>query len=121
MDRDHPPNYVRFRLGPDGAISLGVTVKAPGAAMTGTAVELAALNRPAEPDLPPYQRLLGDALAGDASLFTTEQSVEAAWAVVEPVLDDPSAPHRYEPGTWGPDEAQRLTAHHGGWHDPSAS
>ncbi len=120
-DRDHPPNYVRFRLSPEGAISLGVMVKAPGETMSGTDVELAVLDRPAGGDVPPYQRLLGDALMGDASLFATEQGVEAAWAVVDPVLDDPAAPHRYQPGTWGPDEAQHLAASHGGWHDPAGS
>ncbi|SNT55788.1 glucose-6-phosphate 1-dehydrogenase [Asanoa hainanensis] len=118
-DRDHPPNYVRFKLGPDGAICLGVMVKAPGEAMRGKDVELAAMDRPATADLPPYERLLGDALMGDASLFTTEQGVEAAWAVVEPVLDDSSAPLPYAPGTWGPEQAATLTAAHGGWHDPT--
>ncbi|HEV7707918.1 MAG TPA: glucose-6-phosphate dehydrogenase [Asanoa sp.] len=120
-DRGHPPNYVRFRLSPEGAISFGVTVKAPGEAMSGSDVELAALERPAEYDLPPYQRLLGDALAGDASLFATEQGVEASWSVVDPVLDSTAAPHRYAPGTWGPEEAQHLTASHGGWADPAPS
>jgi glucose-6-phosphate 1-dehydrogenase len=98
-----------------------VMVKAPGEAMSGTDVELAVLDRPAGGDVPPYQRLLGDALLGDASLFTTEQGVEAAWTVVDPVLDDPAAPLRYAPGTWGPDQAQHLTANHGGWHDPAGS
>ncbi|GIF75834.1 glucose-6-phosphate dehydrogenase [Asanoa siamensis] len=121
-DHDHPPNHVRFKLGPDGAISLGVTVKAPGGeSMRGTDVELAALDRPMEPDLPPYQRLLGDALDGDASLFTTQRGVEAAWSIVEPVIDDSTAPHVYQPGTWGPDEASALTASHGGWYDPSGA
>ncbi|MEV4617385.1 glucose-6-phosphate dehydrogenase [Asanoa sp. NPDC049573] len=120
-DRGHPPNFVRFRLSPEGAISFGVTVKAPGETMSGDDVELAALKRPAKPDLAPYQRLLGDALAGDASLFATEQGVEASWSVVDPVLDDRTAPHIYEPGTWGPEEAQKLTASHGGWSDPAAS
>jgi glucose-6-phosphate 1-dehydrogenase len=89
--------------------------------MSGSDVELSALERPAQFDLPPYQRLLGDALVGDASLFATEQGVEASWAVVDPVLEDTSAPLRYAPGTWGPEEAQHLTASHGGWHDPAAS
>ncbi|GIF49173.1 glucose-6-phosphate 1-dehydrogenase [Asanoa ferruginea] len=120
-DRGHPPNYVRFRLSPDGGIAFGVTVKAPGESMHANDVELAAVERPSHFDLPPYQRLLGDALVGDASLFATEQGVEASWAVVDPVLEDTTAPHRYAPGTWGPEEAQRLAASHGGWHDPVAS
>ncbi|GAA1881333.1 glucose-6-phosphate dehydrogenase [Asanoa iriomotensis] len=118
-DRHHPPNYVRFRLSPEGMISMGVTVRKPGQTMSGTDVELAALDRPAEADMPPYERLLGDALAGDAMLFATEAGVEAAWAVVDPVLEDQTAPLPYRPGTWGPEPAQSLMASHDGWHDPA--
>ncbi|MEV0718087.1 glucose-6-phosphate dehydrogenase [Asanoa sp. NPDC050611] len=117
-DRDHPPNHVRFRLSPEGVISLGVTVRAPGETMSGADVELAALDRPAVADVPPYERLLGDALVGDASLFTTEPGVEAAWAVVDPVLEDHTAPISYDTATWGPEPARNLMSAHGGWHDP---
>jgi glucose-6-phosphate 1-dehydrogenase len=119
-NRAHPPNYLRFALAPDTTISVGATVKAPGEAMTGTDVELALQERPGPADLAPYERLLGDALSGDASLFAREDGVEAAWAVVDPVLGDATALHRYEAGTWGPQQARDLMAGHRGWRDPGA-
>jgi glucose-6-phosphate 1-dehydrogenase len=114
-----PPNYLRFALSPDISISLGARVKAPGEAMKGTDVELALHEQPGSAELAPYERLLGDALNGDASLFAREDAVEAAWAVVEPVLGDAVPLRRYQPGTWGPDQALDLMAGHGGWHDPT--
>jgi glucose-6-phosphate 1-dehydrogenase len=113
------PNHLRFTLSPDIAISLGARVKAPGEAMAGRQVELSVHEQPGSAELAPYERLLGDALAGDASLFARQDSVEAAWAVVDRVLDDATPLHRYQPGTWGPAEAAALMAHHGGWHDPA--
>jgi glucose-6-phosphate 1-dehydrogenase len=65
-----------------------------------------------------YERLLGDAMAGDAMLFAREDAVEAAWQVVEPILETATPVHEYAPGTWGPREADRLAADIGGWHDP---
>jgi glucose-6-phosphate 1-dehydrogenase len=111
-------NYVRFSLSPDIAISLGARIKAEGEAMTGTDVELALHEQPGPAGLAPYERLLGGAMDGDASLFAREDAVEAAWAVVDAVLDDATPLHRYQPGTWGPDHAANLTARHDGWHDP---
>jgi glucose-6-phosphate 1-dehydrogenase len=115
----HPPNYLRFVLSPDISISLGATVKAPGEAMKGIDVELALPEQPGSAELAPYERLLGDALEGDASLFAREDAVEAAWAVVEPVLGDAVPLRRYRPGAWGPERARDLMAGHGGWHDPN--
>jgi glucose-6-phosphate 1-dehydrogenase len=115
----HPPNYLRFALTPDISISLGATVKAPGEAMEGTDVELALHEQRGSAELAPYERLLGDALKGDASLFAREDAVEAAWAVVEPVLGDAVPLRRYQPGTWGPEQARDLVAGQGGWHDPT--
>jgi glucose-6-phosphate 1-dehydrogenase len=66
----------------------------------------------------PYERLLGDAMRGDATLFTREDEVEAAWRVVDPVLAEAPPVCLYEPRTWGPPEADRLVAPDGGWHDP---
>ena len=68
----------------------------------------------------PYERLLGDAMAGDATLFAREDAVEAAWAIVEPILGNQTPVHAYEPGSWGPVEANRLTDDVGGWARPSA-
>ena len=114
-------NYVRFRLSPDIAISLGARIKAAGQAMKGTGVELALHEERGLAELAPYDRLLGDAMDGDASLFAREDAVEAAWAVVDPVLGGTTPLHRYQPGTWGPEEAADLTARHGGWHDPRSA
>jgi glucose-6-phosphate 1-dehydrogenase len=78
-------------------------------------------SQPGSAELAPYERLLGDALEGDASLFAREDAVEAAWAVVDPVLGATTPLHRYQPGTWGPEQARDLVASHGGWHDPDLS
>ena len=114
----HQSNYFRFRLGPEVVIATGARVKKPGEGMQGEGVELVARHDPTVDTAPPYQRLLGDALRGDASLFVSDESVEAAWRVVEPVLGDPSRPIEYEPGTWGPPEARKVFVGEEGWHDP---
>jgi glucose-6-phosphate 1-dehydrogenase len=113
----HAPNYVRFRVSPDVIISLGARIKAPGEAMVGENVELLARDSTAD-DMMPYERLLGDALRGDAMLFVREDEVEAAWRVVEPILGDATPIRDYEPGTWGPAEAAALVGEDGGWHNP---
>ena len=112
-------NYFRFRLGPEVVISAGARVKRAGDEMLGEPVELVARRSPACEDLP-YERLLGDAVRGDASLFTRDDIVEAAWCVVDPILHNPAPVERYEPGTWGPATATKLIAGHEGWHDPKA-
>jgi glucose-6-phosphate 1-dehydrogenase len=109
------PNYVRFRLGPDVAIALGVRSKAPGEAMVGKDVELLAVQDVGD-DMGAYERLLGDAMKGDATLFAREDAIEAEWRIVAPILASAAPPHEYEPGTWGPIEADRLIP--GGWHAP---
>jgi len=110
-------NYFRFRLGPEVVIATGARVKQSGDAMRGEDVELVARSRPAR-ETPPYKRLLGDALRGDSSLFTRDDAVEAAWRVVDPVLDLPSPVEFYEPGTWGPPSAQDIVDGDERWHDP---
>jgi glucose-6-phosphate 1-dehydrogenase len=112
------PNYFRFRLGPDVLIATGARAKAPGETMAGMPVELIVRGNPADA-MQPYERLLGDALLGDGSLFTRDDCVEAAWRVVEPILEDPAPPIEYAPATWGPPEAQRIIAGSGGWHSPA--
>ncbi|HTQ43188.1 MAG TPA: glucose-6-phosphate dehydrogenase [Polyangiaceae bacterium] len=111
--------YFRFRVGPDvSALALGMRVKRPGDAMVGREVELLASEDIAR-DMLPYERLLGDAMRGDASLFAREDAIEAQWRIVDPVLDLDSAPYPYEPGSWGPTEADRLVARiPGGWRKP---
>jgi glucose-6-phosphate 1-dehydrogenase len=110
-------NSVRFRLSPEIVIALRARAKAPGEALRGEQIELTVRHHPAEELPAPYDRLLGDALEGDPSLFAREDTVEAAWRIVEPVLDGAVPVHHYRPGTWGPRQAARLAP--AGWHDPS--
>ncbi len=110
-------NYFRFRLSPEVVISAGARVKRAGDEMLGEPVELVARRSPAGADLP-YDRLISDAIRGDASLFTRDDSVEAAWRVVEPILDNAAPPAKYKPGTWGPAAATAVVAGKEGWHNP---
>jgi len=113
-----PANYMRFRLAPVSSIALGARVKSAGKEFVGDQRELYMLEE--EPgEQAPYERLLGDALAGDGALFTREDAVEAAWAVVDPVLQKHPRALRYARGTWGPKEADALLAAFGPWHNPS--
>ncbi|WP_421759015.1 glucose-6-phosphate dehydrogenase [Devosia sp.] len=112
-------NYVRFRLGPQVMIGIGARRKAPGSQMIGEAVELAALDDTTD-DMLPYERLIGDAMDGRRQLFTRQDAAELAWRIVEPILDDPSTPETYAPGTWGPATAMEGFAPPGGWVDPAA-
>ena len=110
-------NYLRFRLGPSVLISLGARAKVPGEAMIGEEVELIARHHAGD-EMAPYERLLGDAMRGDAALFAREDSVEAAWRVVDPILGNATPVYTYAPNTWGPPEADALVAGDGGWHNP---
>jgi glucose-6-phosphate 1-dehydrogenase len=110
-------NYFRFRLSPEVVISAGARVKRPGEEMVGDAVELLACHSLAG-EKSPYERLLGDAIRGDASLFTRDDVVEAAWRVIDPMLHSSDAVEEYEPGTWGPAAARAVVAGDEGWHDP---
>ncbi len=112
-------NYLRFRLSPDSAIGLAARVKIAGKQFVGVQRELYLLEeQPGEET--PYERLLGDAMAGDGALFTREDAVEAAWAVVEPVLKRHHRVRPYKRGTWGPKEADAIIAAPNGWHNPRA-
>jgi glucose-6-phosphate 1-dehydrogenase len=111
-------NTLSLRLSPDVFISLGARVKRPGEQITSEPAELKVVHHATADDLGAYERLLGDAMEGDAMLFAREDGVEAAWRVVEPILDDPTPVHEYAPGTWGPTEADALTTEVGGWHAP---
>ena len=110
-------NYVRFRLQPVSAIALAARVKRPGKEFVGEQRELY-LCEDAPNDKSPYERLLGDAMAGDGALFTSQDAVEAAWAVVDPVLVNHHPVLPYQPGTWGPTASDSLIAGDGGWHNP---
>ena len=119
-----PPqgNYARFRLSPEVSISIGARAKRPGEGMVGRPVELSVMEEPAQGQdgrMDAYERLLGDAMAGDATLFARQDVVEAAWAIVDPVIHDPSPLYEYLPGTWGPKEADALVEECGGWNTPA--
>ncbi|MGY0633048.1 glucose-6-phosphate dehydrogenase [Luteimonas sp. A478] len=110
-------NYFRLRLSPEVVISTGVRVKRAGDQMRGEAVELTARHQHVD-EKSPYERLLGDAIRGDAGLFTSDAAVEAAWRVVDPVLRDHAPVEIYDPGTWGPASAAAIVEGEEGWHDP---
>jgi glucose-6-phosphate 1-dehydrogenase len=122
FDQDEPrgANNLHFRLGPDVFIALGALAKQPGEDMEGEEVELVARHHAGD-EMAPYERLLGDAIRGDSSLFARQDSVEAAWRVVDPVLRANTPLHPYEPNTWGPPEADRIIARDGAWHNPAAT
>lgn len=110
-------NYFRFRLSPEVLISAGVRVKQVGKDMRGEPVELIARHQP-QREKSPYERLLGAAIRGDASLFTRDDSVEAAWRVVDPILGSATPLAEYEAGTWGPATTAAVVVGEEGWHDP---
>jgi glucose-6-phosphate 1-dehydrogenase len=109
-------NYFRFRLSPDVIIALGARVKKSGEQMVSEPTELRLVHHQDSYEMLPYERLLGEAMEGDTSMFAREDSVDAAWAIVEPILGDVTPVHEYAPGSWGPVDADRLTAEVGGWH-----
>jgi glucose-6-phosphate 1-dehydrogenase len=111
-------NYVRFRLSPDVTIAVGARVKRPGEEMIGNETELSFVHHPHGDEMDAYERLIGDAMEGDPTLFARQDAVEGAWSIVDPILHIDSAPIEYEPGTWGPAEADRLTDPIGGWQPP---
>jgi glucose-6-phosphate 1-dehydrogenase len=113
-------NYLRFRLGPDRiAIALGVRTKDAGEAMVGEETELYACNSRGD-EMTPYERLLGDAMRGDATLFARQDSVEVAWDIVDRLLASGPRAEPYSSATWGPTAAARMTERFGGWYDPPA-
>jgi glucose-6-phosphate 1-dehydrogenase len=111
-------NFFRFRLSPDVFISIGARAKKPGESMLGEEVELVARHDPPG-ELMPYERLLGDAMRGDQRLFAREDAIEAAWRVVDPILDNVTPVYHYEPGSWGPTEVERIRPPDG-WQDPTS-
>jgi glucose-6-phosphate 1-dehydrogenase len=111
-------NYLRFRLNPDVTIALGAQIKKPGERMLAESTELKLVHNPDGEEMDAYERLLRDAMHGDGTLFARQDGVEAAWAIVQPILSGDTPLHEYECGTWGPSEADRLTASVGGWSNP---
>ncbi len=111
------PNHMRFRISPDITIALGVNALSPEDESVGLTTEMIASRRPAAGEMDAYERVLGDAMHGDATLFAREDYVEEAWRIVDPVLRAGTPVHEYLQGTWGPPEVQAVTPE-GGWHNP---
>ncbi len=114
---DGRANYLRFRLSPRSAVALAARVKRAGKEFTGEQRELF-LSEEQPDEQTPYERLLGDAIAGEGALFAREDCVEAAWAVVDPVLTKHHRAFPYKPGSWGPKQSDALIGANGGWHNP---
>ena len=110
-------NYMRFRISPDVAIAMGMTVMSPGDSLQGEPVEMVASRQPGTEEMDAYERVLRDAMAGDATLFAREDYVEEAWRIVDPLLKEETPVYQYDPGEWGPEEVERLLPP-GGWVNP---
>ena len=120
-DRVPPQNYFRFQFNPEVEIAVGTQVKEPGEVMRGHQVELLAGSETGKEMMDAYERLLGDAMRGDSTLFARADEVEAAWRVVDPVLSADTPVYEYEQGTWGPPEADRHVVPPGGWKKPTVA
>ena len=112
------PNYIRFRISPDIAIAFGANIMGPGDETDSASVEIVASRHPGADEKDAYERVLGDAMAGDATLFAREDSVEEAWRIVDPVLKDATPVGEYEPNSWGPSEVEQRVSPAGGWQNP---
>jgi glucose-6-phosphate 1-dehydrogenase len=111
------PNYLRFRISPDVAIGMGVTVLAPANKLAAQSAEMVGSKQRDAEEMDAYERVLGDAMAGEAMLFAREDYVEEAWRIVDPLLKKKTPVYSYEPNTWGPQESERVTPP-GGWQNP---
>jgi len=114
-------NYCRFRISPDVTIAMGANVIAPGEETRSQTAEMVGTRHPRADEMDAYERVLGDAMEGDATLFAREDYVEEAWRIVDPVLKDDTPVCGYEQGTWGPREVDSRVAPPGGWQAPTVS
>jgi glucose-6-phosphate 1-dehydrogenase len=115
---DLDANHVRFRISPEVELAIGVNIISPEQETLSQAGEMVGTRLPRATDMDAYERVLGDAMHGDATLFAREDYVEEAWRIVDPVLKAGTPVYEYEPGTWGPKEAASKVPPPGGWHDP---
>ncbi len=115
---DTPQNYLRFRLSPEIVIATAVAVLPRNGSGPRRLVEMIASRHPRPEEMDAYARVLGDAIAGDTSLFARQDYVEEAWRIVDPVLQADTPVYEYDPGTWGPPEAEQRVVPPGGWHVP---
>jgi glucose-6-phosphate 1-dehydrogenase len=112
-----PANYVRFRISGEPVIAIGASIKTAGDQLHGCPIELIADQECGTDEMLPYEELLGDAMAGNQTWFAREDYVEEAWRIIDPILDKKQV-YEYQPGTWGPDQANKVIAQVGGWWDP---
>src|ERR1700722_2140146 len=112
-----PANYVRFRISGEPVIAIGASIKTAGDQLRGCPIELIADQECGSDEMLPYEELLGDAMAGNQTWFAREDYVEEAWRIVDPILDKKQV-YEYQPGTWGPEQANKVIAQVGGWWDP---
>src|SRR5262245_468862 len=115
---DLESNYCRFRISPDVTIAVGVNVIAPGQETLSETAEMVGTRLPRADEMDAYERVLGDAMHGDRTLFAREDYVEEAWRIVDPLLKASTPVHEYEPGTWGPKDVDASVSPPGGWHNP---
>jgi glucose-6-phosphate 1-dehydrogenase len=113
-------NHLRFRISPEVTIALGATVMAPGDVIAGQTMEMIASRTPRPGEMEAYERLLGEAMAGDATQFARQDYVEEAWRIVDPVLKTVTPVYDYDPDTWGPSQVAEVTPP-GGWQDPAST
>ena len=116
-----PRNYLRFRISPEMTIALGANVLAAGERLAAEGVEIIASSHPRPEEMEAYERVLGDAMAGDATLFAREDYVEEAWRIVDPMLKADTPIYEYENGTWGPTENAEKVLPPGGWQNPTGA
>jgi glucose-6-phosphate 1-dehydrogenase len=114
-------NYFRFRISPDVTAAFSLTVMDPEERMIGQSLELLASQHSGAGEMDAYERVLGDAMEGDASLFAREDYVEEAWRIVDPVLKAGTPVYEYEPKSWGPDVVDSRVSPPGGWQNPIVS
>jgi glucose-6-phosphate 1-dehydrogenase len=115
------PNHVRLRLVPDATIALGMMVLSPTQEVAGQAVEMVACTQGGPSEVGAYDRILGDAMAGDATLFAREDHVEEAWRIIDPIMNSSVPVREYEPGSWGPADLDKQVAPPGGWESPASA
>ena len=114
-------NHFRFRISPETNLAIGMTVMAPGERMEGKSVEMLASRHPRPDEVEAYERVLGDAIVGDATVFAREDYVLEAWRIVDPVLNAETPIFEYQRQTWGPTEVDARLTPSGGWHNPAAT
>jgi glucose-6-phosphate 1-dehydrogenase len=112
-------NYFRFRISPEVTLAFGMNAIAPGEDTVSQSVEMIVSQHPRPEEMDAYERLLGDAMAGDATLFAREDYVEEAWRIVDPVLKTSTPVYEYEPNTWGPGDVDQKVSPPGGWQNPA--